>query len=179
MSVYPITLAVLSYIAYWKLFEKAGEKGWKALIPYYNTYITAKLADCVALFVVQLILGIIVQLVVVGLYIKFVIWSILLAANEGNAQSSDEIFDFVGPFFGIQVGLMMFAVIAIVIAVIALIAINIVIRIKFVRCYSDEQVFPILAGVGSIPSLNVLFVVAITILGLEQKYTYQKPISMR
>ena len=28
---------VLQAIAYWKIFEKAGEPGWKALIPIYNT----------------------------------------------------------------------------------------------------------------------------------------------
>lgn len=29
---------VLQVIAYWKIFEKAGEPGWKAIIPFYNTY---------------------------------------------------------------------------------------------------------------------------------------------
>ena len=29
---------VLLAIAYWKIFEKAGGPGWKALIPFYNTY---------------------------------------------------------------------------------------------------------------------------------------------
>lgn len=27
------------YIGLWKLYEKAGEKGWKCLIPFYNMYI--------------------------------------------------------------------------------------------------------------------------------------------
>lgn len=34
---------VLHIIAEWKIFEKAGEKGWKALIPIYNIYIAFKL----------------------------------------------------------------------------------------------------------------------------------------
>lgn len=29
---------VLQVVAYWKIFEKAGEPGWKAIIPFYNTY---------------------------------------------------------------------------------------------------------------------------------------------
>ena len=29
---------ILQVIAYWKIFEKAGEPGWKAIIPFYNTY---------------------------------------------------------------------------------------------------------------------------------------------
>lgn len=31
-------VSVLSLIAHWKLFVKAGEKGWKVLIPFYATY---------------------------------------------------------------------------------------------------------------------------------------------
>ena len=34
---------VLAVIGEWKLFEKAGEKGWKALIPFYSTYIHCKI----------------------------------------------------------------------------------------------------------------------------------------
>ena len=30
---------ILLVVAGWKIFEKAGEKGWKSLIPIYNTYI--------------------------------------------------------------------------------------------------------------------------------------------
>lgn len=35
---------VLVIIAYWKVFSKAGEAGWKSLIPIYNVYIEFKLA---------------------------------------------------------------------------------------------------------------------------------------
>ena len=37
-----LAVAVVSIIAGWKIFEKAGEKGWKVLIPFYNTYILYK-----------------------------------------------------------------------------------------------------------------------------------------
>lgn len=29
---------ILQVVAYWQIFEKAGEPGWKAIIPCYNTY---------------------------------------------------------------------------------------------------------------------------------------------
>ncbi len=35
---------ILMIIAMWKIFSKAGEKGWKALIPIYNVYIYYKIA---------------------------------------------------------------------------------------------------------------------------------------
>lgn len=34
---------VLTIVAHWKLFEKAGEPGWKAIIPIYNTVILFKI----------------------------------------------------------------------------------------------------------------------------------------
>ncbi|MBR5512715.1 MAG: hypothetical protein IKV85_01860 [Ruminococcus sp.] len=38
-----LALAVLTIIANWKLFEKAGEPGWSAIIPFYNSYQMAKI----------------------------------------------------------------------------------------------------------------------------------------
>ena len=34
---------VIQAIAYWRIFTKAGEAGWKSLIPFYNQYIQYKL----------------------------------------------------------------------------------------------------------------------------------------
>lgn len=39
-----IGIAVLQIIAMWKVFEKAGQKGWKAIIPIYNMVILFKIA---------------------------------------------------------------------------------------------------------------------------------------
>jgi len=34
-----LVLAVIMIVGLWKIFNKAGEKGWKSLIPIYNSYI--------------------------------------------------------------------------------------------------------------------------------------------
>lgn len=44
MAVFSIAIAILIIIAWWRLFEKAGEKGWKSIIPIYNLYILFKIA---------------------------------------------------------------------------------------------------------------------------------------
>ena len=36
---------IISLIAQWKIFTKAGEAGWKAIIPIYNLYILCKIVD--------------------------------------------------------------------------------------------------------------------------------------
>ena len=37
-------LCIVLIVANCKLFSKAGEAGWKAIIPYYNTYVMTQLA---------------------------------------------------------------------------------------------------------------------------------------
>lgn len=42
-SLFSLIFAVLSIIALWKIFTKAGEEGWKSIIPIYNTYVLLKI----------------------------------------------------------------------------------------------------------------------------------------
>lgn len=42
-SAFVIVFYVLQVVAMWKIFEKAGEAGWKSLIPLYNLYILLKI----------------------------------------------------------------------------------------------------------------------------------------
>lgn len=44
MLIAVLILTVLVIIGEWKIFEKAGEKGWKSLIPIYGQYILFKIA---------------------------------------------------------------------------------------------------------------------------------------
>lgn len=40
-----IALCILEIVASWRIFTKAGEQGWKCLIPIYNVYILFKIAN--------------------------------------------------------------------------------------------------------------------------------------
>jgi hypothetical protein len=44
MAVVWIAIAVLMIAALWKIFDKAGEPGWAAIVPIYNLYIMLKIA---------------------------------------------------------------------------------------------------------------------------------------
>lgn len=39
-----LALAVLSVIAYWRIFTKAGEPGWGCIVPFYGQYLLFKIA---------------------------------------------------------------------------------------------------------------------------------------
>lgn len=41
-----LVLSILSLICMWRLFKKAGQPGWKAIIPIYNSYVMLRIAGC-------------------------------------------------------------------------------------------------------------------------------------
>lgn len=41
-----LVLSLLSLISMWKLFRKAGQPGWKSIIPVYNMYVMLKISGC-------------------------------------------------------------------------------------------------------------------------------------
>ncbi len=44
-TVLGIIVWVLLIVANWKIFEKAGEAGWKSIIPIYSTYVLVKIVE--------------------------------------------------------------------------------------------------------------------------------------
>ena len=55
-TVLGIVFYVAAAIGAWKMFEKAGEAGWKALIPFYNIYIGFKISWNTTYFWIWLVL---------------------------------------------------------------------------------------------------------------------------
>lgn len=66
-----IILVILPFVGLWKLFEKAGEPGWKAIIPIYNIYIMLKLSGRPAWWVILLLIPGINFLIGVGIIVDF------------------------------------------------------------------------------------------------------------
>ena len=61
-EIYHIVAKTLYMIGLWKLLEKCGEKGWKALVPYYRFYTLAKCANRSSEGLCYLAAGIVVAL---------------------------------------------------------------------------------------------------------------------
>lgn len=45
ISTVSLIVKIIGIVAMWRIFSKAGEEGWKAIIPIYNTYIRVKLIN--------------------------------------------------------------------------------------------------------------------------------------
>lgn len=53
---------VFQVIAYWKMFNKFGEPGWKSIIPIYNSYIVYKATWNVKMFFINILMAVLLAL---------------------------------------------------------------------------------------------------------------------
>jgi hypothetical protein len=67
MIIFWLVIAVVSIVAMWKVYAKAGQPGWAAIIPFYNIYVLLKIVGrpgwWLLLFLIPLV-NIIISLVV-------------------------------------------------------------------------------------------------------------------
>ena len=62
-----IIFYILTVIASWKILEKAGEPGWKALIPIYNVYILYKIVGMKNWFWSAIVISIVASFIITAL----------------------------------------------------------------------------------------------------------------
>lgn len=43
VAIVSLVIFILQIVAKWKIFDKAGERGWAALVPFYSTYVLYKI----------------------------------------------------------------------------------------------------------------------------------------
>lgn len=92
-----LAIAVLSIIALWKIFVKAGEEGWKAIIPFYNSYILYKLTWGNGFFFLLSLIP------CVG-FVFGIITSVKLAKAFGKSTAFAVGLIFLGPIFQLILG---------------------------------------------------------------------------
>jgi len=80
-----IVIGVLTLIALWKVFTKAGEHGWAAIVPFYNTYVQTRIAGfnpwmflLLLIPIVNIVFAVLVAVRIGTAFGKSVIWSIFL-----------------------------------------------------------------------------------------------------
>lgn len=80
-----IVIGVLTIIALWKVFTKAGEHGWASIVPLYNTYVEFRVAGfnpwlflLLLIPIVNVVLWILVAFRIGTAFGKSAVWSIFL-----------------------------------------------------------------------------------------------------
>ena len=77
-----LAILIVTIIGMWKVFEKAGREGWKAIIPFYNMYVLTEISGQNGwLFLLCLIPG-----------VGALIWSIMVSIKLAPAYGKDTAF---------------------------------------------------------------------------------------
>lgn len=87
-----LILWVVSIVALWKVFEKAGEKGWKAIIPFYNYWVLCQIAGRPGWWSLSIFLSIIPF---VGWIVPLIVY-IVVALDIGKAFGKSTLFSVLG-----------------------------------------------------------------------------------
>jgi len=85
-SAFNFALFVLLIVAQWRMYEKAGEEGWAAIIPYYSSYMRFKIAGQNKLFLPALIC--IIALPILSLVDIFLIVNLFFETNIRGAVAA-------------------------------------------------------------------------------------------
>lgn len=97
-----LVLQVLKVIGQWKMFKKAGEHGWKALIPIYNTYTLCELTGVTPWWILIKICAISVAALITPLsFLSLVIslyFHIIISFSIAQSYGKDDSYGF-GVFF--------------------------------------------------------------------------------
>lgn len=96
-------------IGMWKLFEKAGEKEWKSMVPIYNQITLLKMCKLKPMFIllyIDFIIPIIgyfagrdVKWMTYVMLVGFVIYRFMIAIRLGQAFKKNDVFSFFLAFF--------------------------------------------------------------------------------
>lgn len=110
MSLIGLAIAIVSIIGMWKMFTKAGEEGWKAIIPVYNVYTLCKIIGVSPWWILIIFgAGVLSAIPILGILIGLaetvasIYFGILVAKSTANAFGKDTGFAvglyFLGPIF--------------------------------------------------------------------------------
>ena len=66
--IFAFTIGLIVIVATWKVFEKAGQPGWAAIIPIYNIYIMTKIGGKPGYWVLLMLIPLLNFIFVVWLY---------------------------------------------------------------------------------------------------------------
>ena len=58
LQMFAILCFIIEIVGFWRVFEKAGQKGWKSIIPIYNLYILFKITNGEGIYFLLLLIPI-------------------------------------------------------------------------------------------------------------------------
>lgn len=148
-----LAVMVLTIIASWIMYAKAGEPGWAAIVPFYSSYVRFKIAGKKKLFWGYLVatIGIIVGCII--LMYEIIASGLSVMTSDYMGSYYDSTYGYAGNRIGAHMGMLIFAVILIIAAMIAAAVMNILCCVGLSHAFGKGAGF----ACGLI-FLNVIFV---------------------
>ena len=111
-AVVGLAISALAIIGLWKVFKKAGEEGWKSIIPVYNLYTLATIVGVSPLWILIIFIAIIIGSIFAPLSILSsalnLYFTVILLVSLARSFGKDDSFAvglfFLGPIFYLILG---------------------------------------------------------------------------
>ena len=148
-----LAVTVLTIIASWIMYAKAGEPGWAAIVPFYSSYVRFKIAGKQKLFWGYLVASIASIAGCILLMYEIIASGLSVMTSGYMGSYYDSTYGYAGNRIGDHMGMLIFAVILIIAAMIAALVMNILCCVGLAHAFGKGAGF----ACGLI-FLNVIFV---------------------
>ena len=159
-----LAVMVLTIIASWIMYAKAGEHGWAAIVPFYSSYVRFKIAGKKKLFWGYLVatIGIIVGCII--LMYEIIASGLSVMTSDYMGSYYDSTYGYAGSRIGAHMGMLIFAVILIIAAMIVALVMSILCCVGLSHAFGK--------GAGFACGLIFLNVIFVCIIAFNKKIVY-------
>ena len=159
-----LAVMVLTIIASWIMYAKAGEHGWAAIVPFYSSYVRFKIAGKKKLFWGYLVatIGIIVGCIILMYEIIASGLSVMTSSYMGSYY--DSTYGYAGSRIGAHMGMLIFAVNLIIAAMFVAFVMSILCCVGLSHAFGK--------GAGFACGLIFLNVIFVCIIAFNKKIVY-------
>ena len=148
-----LAVMVLTIVASWIMYAKAGEHGWAAIVPFYSSYVKFRIAGKQKLFWGYLVASIASIAGCILLMYEIIASGLSVMTSSYMGSYYDSTYGYAGNRIGAHMGMLIFALILIIVAMIAALVMNILCCVGLSHAFGKGAGF----ACGLI-FLNVIFV---------------------
>ena len=148
-----LAVMVLTIVASWIMYAKAGEHGWAAIVPFYSSYVKFRIAGKQKLFWGYLVASIASIVGCILLMYEIIASGLSVMTSSYMGSYYDSTYGYAGNRIGAHMGMLIFALILIIVAMIAALVMNILCCVGLSHAFGKGAGF----ACGLI-FLNVIFV---------------------
>ena len=159
-----LAVMVLTIIASWIMYAKAGEHGWAAIVPFYSSYVKFRIAGKQKLFWGYLVASIASIAGCILLMYEIIASGLSVMTSSYMGSYYDSTYGYAGSRIGAHMGMLIFAVILIIAAMIVALVMSILCCVGLAHAFGK--------GAGFACGLIFLNVIFICIIAFNKNIVY-------